>query len=94
MTLDLTWPGGPRILPVLVVRSAAVAAPLAKMVSAAIPQRARTLASKTSKLACRRTTLRTPATTANPASAPSRAAARCLLRLRGLPIRPIRIAAM
>jgi hypothetical protein len=40
------------------------------------------------------TTLRIPATMLNPASAPSRAAARWLLRLRGLPINPINVEAM
>jgi len=72
----------------------AVAAPLAKMVSAPIPHNATTWPENTSKLARRRTTLRIPATMLNAASAPIRAAARCVLRLRGLPINPISVEAM
>ena len=72
----------------------AVAAPLAKMVSAAIAHSATTWPENTPKLARSMTTLRIPATMPNPASAPIRAAARCLLRLRGLPINPISVAAM
>ena len=72
----------------------AVAAPLAKMVSAAIADSATTWPANTSKLARRRTTLRMPATMLNAASAPIRAAARCVLRLRGLPINPIKVEAM
>jgi hypothetical protein len=40
------------------------------------------------------TTLRIPATTPYPASAAIRAAARRVLRLRGLPIKPISVEAM
>ena len=72
----------------------AVAAPLAKMVSAAIAHSATTWPENTSKLARNITTLRIPARMPNPASAPMRAAARCLLLLRGLPIKPISVAAM
>ena len=72
----------------------AEAAPLAKMVSAAIAHSATTWPENTSKLARRMTTLRIPATMLNPASAPIRAAARCVLRLRGLPINPISVEAM
>jgi hypothetical protein len=72
----------------------AEAAPLAKMVRAAIADIATTWLENTPKQAHRMTTLRMPATTLYPASAPIRAAARCLLRLRGLPINPIRVEAM
>ena len=72
----------------------AVAAPLAKMVSTAIPQRASTWPENTPKLARSMTTLRTPIRRLNPASAPIRAATRRLLLLRGLPINPISVDAM
>ena len=72
----------------------AVAAPLAKMVSAAIAHIATTWPENTSKHTRSMTTLRIPATMPNPASAPIRAAARCRLRLRGLPINPISVAPM
>ena len=71
-----------------------MAAPLAKMVSAAIAHRATTWPENTSKQARSMTTLRIPPTMPKPASAPIRAAARCLLRLRGLPINPISVAPM
>ena len=66
----------------------AVAAPLAKMVSAPIAQSATTWPENTPKLARSMTTLRIPATMPNAANAPIRPAARCLLLLRGLPINP------
>lgn len=72
----------------------AVAAPLAKMVSAAIAHSATKCPGNTSKLARSTTTLRIPPTTLNPASAPMRAAARRVLVLRGVPINPISVAAM
>ena len=40
------------------------------------------------------TTLRIPATMPKPANAPIRAVARCLLRLRGVPINPISVEPM
>ena len=72
----------------------AVAAPLAKIVSAAIAHIATTWPENTPKLARSMTTLRIPPTMPNPASAPIRAAARRLLVLRGLPIKPISVAPM
>src|SRR4051812_1550591 len=60
----------------------AVAAPLAKIVSTAIAHIATTWPVNTSKLARSRRTLRTPATSANAANAPIRAAPRARLRLR------------
>jgi hypothetical protein len=72
----------------------AVAAPLANIVNAAIAHSATTWPENTSKLARSMTTLRIPATMPNPANAPIRAAARCLLLLRGLPINPMSVAPM
>jgi hypothetical protein len=72
----------------------AVAAPLAKMVSAAIAHSATTWPENAPKLARRMITLRIPATMATPASAPIRAAARRLLLLRGLPINPMSVVPM
>src|SRR6185437_11203370 len=72
----------------------AVAAPLAKMVSAAIPHSATTWPENTPKLARSMTTLRIPATMANAPSAPIRAPARRLLLLRALPTNPISVAPM
>jgi hypothetical protein len=72
----------------------AVAAPLAKMVSAAIAHSATRWSENTPKLARSMTTLRIPARMLTPASAPIRAAARPLLLLRGLPINPMSVAPM
>jgi hypothetical protein len=72
----------------------AVAVPLANIVSAAIAQSATTWPENTSKLARRMTTLRIPTTMLNPESAASRAAARRLLELRGLPSNPISVEAI
>ena len=62
--------------------------------SAAIAHSATTWPANTPKHARSRTTLRIPATTPNPASAPIRAAPRAWLRLRGAPISPISVAPM
>ena len=64
------------------------------MVSAAIAHSATTWPENTPKLARSMTTLRIPARMLNPPSAPIRAAARCLLLLRGLPINPMSVAPM
>ena len=72
----------------------AVAAALANTVSAAIADSATTWPEKTPKQTRNMTTQRTPARIENPASAATRAAARCLLLLRGCPINPTSVAAM
>ena len=66
----------------------AVAAALAKIVSAAIAHSATTWPANTPKHTRSMNTLRIPATTLNPASAPVLAAPRARLRLRGAPISP------
>jgi len=72
----------------------AVAAPPAKTVNAPIAHIATTWPENVSKHTRSMTTLRIAATIANPPSAPTRAAARRLLVLRGLPTSPMSVAPM